>query len=114
MPTVFNRIYAYSKNNNVAMFSMFQRIQIGRVVIGAYFSAGGTEKKLGKAQASKYDGNGKFRVMYYPKEYTALIDDIIDNYYKNVIVKSKETGKPIQAFERLGRCFSNQNGEQKV
>lgn len=79
MPTVYNRIYAYSVNKKVPMLTIDQRNEIGKEIV-EQFRKSGIKKRFHKTTANPNDCEGT--VNYYPRPFRDTMDRIISIYYE--------------------------------
>lgn len=82
MSTVFNRLYAYSRNNNVEMPATEWRIHLGIKALQLYKKSG-IEKPYKHTQASPFDAPGTNHVLKYPIEFREALDGLIKDFYDN-------------------------------
>lgn len=80
MPTLFNRLYAYSRINKVPIIDNPKRTELGVRAIQA-FKKSGIEKKYTYVKAQPFDFDGF--VIYYPKEFRNTLDALIKDFYDN-------------------------------
>lgn len=104
MPTLFNRLYAYSRTNKVPMLNNDHRSNLGVIVMQS-FRKSGIDKKYTYAKAQPFDFDGY--VVYYPKEFKEILDSLINDYYENppaepfvFIPPEKKVKKPKEIIQK--------------
>lgn len=107
MPTLFQRIFAYSKNNNLPILPVEKRSQLGVIVLEKW-KVSGITKRYTKIKSKEYDFDGK--VIHYPKEFRDEIDKVIKEFYDNpptepfVYIKPiPKVRKPIEIIQKSER-----------
>ncbi len=80
MPTLFNRIYAYSATKKLPILELSHRLTLGWLVIEAY-KVSGIKKRYTHVKAKPFDYDGN--VVNYPIEFKEIMDKMIKEYYDN-------------------------------
>jgi len=94
MPTVFSKVYAYSKKNNLPLLKNEKMIELGKIVVAEYF----------KSDIKKYinyvvvkQPEGEFKVLNYPKEFTPKMNELIDSYYSTFATSQRKRKRIIKS-----------------
>ena len=84
MPTVFNRIWAFHKNQKAPFefFTQDRRSEIGSIVAKEYFTKHFT-RRIGKVKTNERDTEPCL-VWNYPPEFRERLDKLILNYYRKI------------------------------
>lgn len=97
MSTVFSKVYAYSKKNNLPLLNNEKMIELGKIVVGEYFKSD-IKKYLNYVVVKQPEG--EFKVLNYPKEFTPKINELIESYYSTVTT-SLRTRKRIKISQKV-------------
>lgn len=78
MPTLFQRVFAYSRNKKLPILTVNQRSQLGQIVLEKY-KVSGIQKRYTRVKSKEYDFDGM--VIHYPSEFREGMDSCIKEFY---------------------------------
>ena len=105
MPTIFSKVYAYSKKNNLKLLNNQNMIQLGKIIVEDYFKSD-IKKHINYVMSNQPEG--QFRVLNYPKEFTPRMNELIAFYYSTVSTSQRKR-KRINPTQKVYSAKNNKN-----
>lgn len=81
MPTTYQRIVSYCRENNKLLFPPNQRKEIGKLIVEKWFADGGGTSGTYIPKVFSSEQEGGYKVLTYPREFAPQMDAIISQYY---------------------------------